>query len=99
MKKGLLGLYWKDRLVGTISDVHWSDFPWLIGKIALRRLTRPLRQALEYVSSESNSVDGLRDWPFAEELFWNWAVLNPDGSRKEIGIPIVDFATGYVEWR
>jgi hypothetical protein len=94
-----LRLYWKDRLIGEITDASWTDFPWVGGKIKLKRLAKEMRQVLNYVFEQSRSEDGLRDWPFVDELFWNWSILKPDGSREEIGIPIVDFADGSIEWR
>jgi hypothetical protein len=92
-------LYWKDELVGTVTDVAWVDFPWAGGKIVVAALSRDVRAALEYIERESNSDDGLQVWPFADELSENWRIVKPDGEVVEIWPPIIDFATGFVTWR
>jgi hypothetical protein len=94
-----LRLCWKKRLVGDITDVAWTDFPWVSGRVKLKRLTKELRQILKYVFKESRSEEGLRNWPFADDLFWNWSILKADETREEIGIPIIDFTDGSIEWR
>jgi hypothetical protein len=94
-----LRLFWKDRLIGEVTDVGWVDFLWAGGKLVIKKLSQKLRKALEYVFAESQSEDGLQEWPFPDELFWNWSVVKPDNTKVEIGIPIIDFTDGSIEWR
>ena len=43
--------------------------------------------------------EGLRDWPFPDELAEHWRIIKPEGTEIEIMPPIVDFAKGFVTWR
>jgi hypothetical protein len=92
-------LYWKDHLVGTITDVGWTDFPWAGGKIAIGNLSKEVREVLEYISKESESEDGLLDWPFPDEMADHWRIVKPSGEQVEITPPVVDFSDGHVRWR
>jgi len=58
-----------------------------------------VRAVLEYIDCESKRDDGVRDWPFPDELAEHWRVVKPDGTEVEIMPPVVDFADGYVTWR
>lgn len=92
-------LYWKDQLVGVVTGVGWTNFPWAGGRITIGKLSGEVRAALEYVDRESKSDDGLQDWPFPEELMDHWRVVKPSGEAVEVSLPVVDFADGFVEWR
>jgi hypothetical protein len=92
-------LYWRDQLVGVITDVGWVDFPWAGGKIALGDMSDEIRTVLEYIDHESKTDEGLQDWPFPDELAEHWRVVKPDGKEVEIMPPVVDFTDGVVTWR
>jgi hypothetical protein len=92
-------LYWKDQLIGTVTDVGWTDFPWAGGKIILADLSNEVREVLEYVDAESRSDDGLQDWPFDDEMAEHWRIVKPSGEEVEIMPPVVDFVDEFVTWR
>jgi hypothetical protein len=94
-----LKLYWKDQLIGHVRDAGWSDFPWVCGKVSIINMSPDLREVLEYVHKESISEDGLRDWPYPEEYWEDWRMVKPDGTSREIMLPIIDFETGDIDWR
>jgi hypothetical protein len=94
-----LKLFWRDQLVGTITGARWSDFPWVSGTLTITQLSPNIRTALEYVAAQVDTEEGLTDWPFAEDLGYHWQIVRPDGTAKEVSLPIVDFSTGHVEWR
>jgi hypothetical protein len=99
MKTGALRLYWKKQLVGEITEYVGSDFPWFGGKIALKRLSQPLRTALEWFATQA-TADELDEPEFEEDLLNNWSLVKPDGSRVELlGVPLVRIAQGLIEWR
>jgi hypothetical protein len=92
-------LYWKGQLVGTITDVGWTDFPWAGGKLTIGDLSKEVREVLEHISAEAESEDGLQDWPFSDEMAEHWRIVKPDGKEVEIMPPVIDFSDGYVTWR
>ncbi|MBL8799217.1 MAG: hypothetical protein JNM56_35350 [Planctomycetia bacterium] len=94
-----LQLFWKDQLIGRITDAGWSDFPWMSGKVSINQIPPELREAMEYLHREATSDDGVTDWPFPEEFAAGWRMVKPDGTAVEISQPIIDFATGDVDWR
>ncbi len=96
---GPLQLFWKDQRVGRITDYGWSDFPWLVGKIALARVRPELRKVLRYVATKSATEEGLTDWPFDDELSVGWAAVDSSGARKEVSLPVIDLSAGTVTWR
>jgi hypothetical protein len=53
-------LYWRDQLVGVVTDVGWTDFSWVGGKIAVGELSDEVRAVLEDIDRESKTLDGLR---------------------------------------
>ena len=85
MNTGLHQLFWKDQLVGTITDVGWTDFPWAGGKFTLGQPSKELRDVLEYISKESATDEGLHDWPFPDEMGEHWRVVKPDGRSAGCG--------------
>ena len=93
-----INLFWKDQLIGHITDVGWSDFPWASGKISIISMPPDLREAMEWLHKESISEDGVMDWPFSEDFVWGWRLEKPDGTSQEILQPIIDFGSGDVEW-
>ena len=99
MDGGRHRLYWRDQLVGVVTDVGWTDFPWAGGKIMVGELSGEVRAVLEYIGRESKTADGLQDWPFADEMAEHWRIVQPDGKEVEIMPPVVDFADGFVTWR
>jgi hypothetical protein len=99
MSLGPLKLYWKKQLVGVITDVTSSDFPWNNGRFQARRMGRRLREVLEWLSTQAEA-DELQDPPFDAELVASWAIVKPDQTRVELLLPpIVDFHKGLAEWR
>jgi hypothetical protein len=99
MSDGRHLLYCGDQLVGVVTDVGWTDFPWAGGNISLAQLSAEVRAVLEYIDRESKTDDGLQDWPFPDELAEQWRIVKPDGEEVEIMPPVVDFAEGFVTWR
>ena len=93
-----LDLYWKNLLVGQVSDAAWSDFPWVFGKVTIFGMPADLRDAMEYLHRESHSEDGVCDWPFPEEFVWDWRVVDAEGESVDICQPIIDFEAGEIEW-
>jgi hypothetical protein len=92
-------LYWRDQLVGVVTDVGWTDFPEVGGTFTVGQLSDEVRAVLEYIDRESKMDDGVQDWPFPDELADHWRVVKPDGTEVEIMPPVVDFADAYVYWR
>ena len=98
MLKQPLKLYWRDQLIGHISEAAWSDFPWALGKVSIVSMQPELREAMEYLHRESYTEDGVTDWPYPEEFVWDWSIVDSDGETTEIGQPIIDFNAGEIEW-
>src|SRR5262249_46640480 len=99
MKSGVMRLYWKKQLVGEITEYAGSNFPWFGGKIALMRMSQPLRTVLEWFASQA-TADDLEEPAFQDELLNNWSIVKPDGNRVELlGVPLVRIAQGLIEWR
>ncbi len=92
-------LYWKEQLVGIVTDVGWVDFPEAGGNITVGELSPEDRAVLEYIDTESKTDDGVCDWPFAEEFAEHWRIVKPDGTNVEITPPVLDFAESFVTWR
>jgi hypothetical protein len=99
MTDGEHQLFWREELVGIVTDVGWTDFPWAGGKITIGELSDEVRKVLEYIDCECKTEGGLQDWPFPEEYEENWRIIKPDGTEEEISFPIVDFALSFVTWR
>ncbi|MBL8798931.1 MAG: hypothetical protein JNM56_33915 [Planctomycetia bacterium] len=99
MPKKRLSLFWKDQLVGFVSDASVSDFPWVCGKFTVCPIPKELRAALEYIHRESNTDDGLQDWPFPEEFLDHWKIVQSDETARETSPPIIDFKKGIIDWR
>ena len=99
MKDGLYRLKWQNQCLGTITDAHWEDFPWAVGRFSEENLSKELREVLDYIVTQSATEDGLVDWPFSEELVEHWKIIEPDGEEKEIIPPIIDFTAGSITWR
>jgi hypothetical protein len=86
-------------LVGLITDVGGSDFPWMDGRFEARRLGKRLRAVLEWFAAQAEAEE-LEEPPFPPDLLENWAMVKPDRGRVElVGPPLVRFAEGVVEWR
>jgi hypothetical protein len=92
-------LYWRDQLVGVVTGVGWTDFPWAGGKFALGELSGEIRTVLEYIDRESKTDEGVHDWPFPDEFAEHWRIVTPNGTEVEIMPPVIDFAVGHVTWR
>jgi hypothetical protein len=94
-----LKLFWKDRLIGQVTDAGWSDFPAATGKVSIIHMPPALREAMEWLHTESNSENGVTDWPFSEDFVWGWRLEKPDGTSEEISQPIIDFGNGDIDWQ
>lgn len=94
-------LFWCNQIIGTISDVGWSDFPWVSGNFLSNTIDSEIRNLLEWFDIESKKDDGISvDPPFREELLNGWSIEKPDGTKTELIMPpIIDFASGIIEWR
>ena len=93
-------LLWRDQLIATVTNVGWSDFPWVRGKFVAVEMASEIREILEWIERESRTEGGITDDPpFAEELLDEWSIERPDGTRVEITIPVLGFADGTIEWR
>lgn len=53
MVVGPLKLYWKQQLVGVITEATWSDFPWIIGRFEARRVGKRLREVLAWFAAQA----------------------------------------------
>ena len=92
-------LYWNSQLVGVITEVTFSDFPWVIGRFQARRVGKRLRAVLDWFAAQAPDEE-MQDPPFAPELLEAWVVVKPDGGRHELLMPpLIDFAKGFAEWR
>lgn len=92
-------LYWRSQLVGVITEAAFSDFPWMIGRFESRRVSKRLREVLEWFAAQVEA-DELQDPPFASDLVENWVIVKPDGGRHELLMPpLIDFDMGSAEWR
>jgi hypothetical protein len=99
MTVGPLKLYWKNQLVGVITESTWSDFPWIAGRFEAQPIPNLLREVLTWFASQAKAEE-LQDPPFDADLVRNWAIVKPDQSRVELLLPpIVDFIKGLAEWR
>jgi hypothetical protein len=93
-------LLWRDQLVATVTDVALWDFPWLCGKFMLAPVAVEIRQLLEWMDHWSKTKDDLTDDPpFPSQLLRDWYMEEPDGSKTEIMIPVLDFADHTITWR
>ncbi|BDM81391.1 hypothetical protein [Acaryochloris marina] len=93
-------LLWRDQLIATITNVGWSDFPWVGGKFVATKMDSQIHELLEWIDCKSKTDDGMvDDPPFPEELLDDWYIEKPDGSKIEIMIPVLDFSAGTIEWR
>ena len=100
MIEGPLKVFWRDRLVGTVANAAYSDFPWIGADFVALPMEPRIREALEWIDRESRIEDSAyQDPPFAEELLDDWSIEMPDGEIVGISFPVVDFETGKVEWR
>ena len=100
MNEAVHRLLWRDHLIATVSEVRWSDFPWVGGKFIAVKMDAQIRELLEWIDRESKTDDGIvDDPPFPEELLTEWFIEKPDGSKTEIMIPVLDFSDGTIEWR
>ena len=92
-------LYWNSQLVGVIAEATFSDFPWVIGRFEVRRVSKRLREVLNWFAAQAQS-DELQDPPFASELLEGWVIVQPDGGRHDLLMPpLIDFDKGFAEWR
>lgn len=92
-------LYWKEQLVGIITEVSFSDFPWLSGRFEPRSMSKPLQEVLDWCAAQAEA-DELQDPPFESDLMEAWVIVKPDGSRHELILPpLIDFTEGLAEWR
>ena len=91
-------LYWKELLVGQVSDAACSEHPWIVGKVELNAIPQGLRKALTYLYAQSLTDEGVTDWPFSDEFEVDWAVVYADGSSTEICEPLINFETGQIKW-
>jgi hypothetical protein len=99
MKGPLLELHWKDQLVGVISDATVSDFPWLAGKFAAKRVSKQLREVMTWFAAQAEA-DELAEPPFGPELLEDWVIVKADGTWTVLdGVPLVDLKRGSIEWR
>ncbi|MEM9214153.1 MAG: hypothetical protein AAGD25_07365 [Cyanobacteria bacterium P01_F01_bin.150] len=87
-------------MIATITDVDWADFPWACGKFVAADMEPQIRDFLEWIGRESKTENGItEDPPFEDELFDEWFIENPDGTRTAIMMPVLDFLSGAIEWR
>jgi hypothetical protein len=91
-------LYWKQLLIGYVNDADCSDFPCVVGKVELNEIPSDLREALEYLYSQSLTDEGVTDWPFSDEFEVDWTAVYSDGSCTEICEPLIDFETCRIKW-
>ncbi|MEM7345020.1 MAG: hypothetical protein AAF485_12320 [Chloroflexota bacterium] len=100
MDKDHYRLYWKDQLIGVITNVGWSDFPWVGGDFTPAPMDSKLRKYLELLHNEALDDDEEPDELLFQEAFsTGWSIERPDGSKTKIFAPMVDFAEGWIEWR
>lgn len=93
-------LLWRAEMIATVTDVGWSDFPSVCGKFIASEMPSQIRQLLEWLERESKIEDGFaNDPPFPPEMFEDWYIEKPDGTKIEIMIPLLDFSRGTIEWR
>jgi hypothetical protein len=93
-----LTLCWAGQPLGQITEATWSDWPWASGKLVIGKLPADVRAVLEWFSRQADS-DNLEDPPFQDRLLDGWSIVASDGVATEIGVPVVDFASGTIEWR
>ncbi|PSB50148.1 hypothetical protein [Chamaesiphon polymorphus] len=100
MDDRLFHLYWHDRLIGTITNISYIDFPWLGGIIAFEELSDNVRSALEYIDAAlAEDYDRLPDVEFDVDPWEGWRIVAPDGKTIRMSPPVVDFVEGTVTWR
>jgi hypothetical protein len=91
-------LCWMDQVVGIVTDIQCSDFPWAEGKLTVVGLSGQLRAVLAWLSEQVNSEDDLEDPPFPAELVENWFLVKADGTKHNIILPAVDLVQGTVSF-
>ena len=91
-------LFCGSRLVGTISNVRWLDFPWPIGDFAPAAIDEDIRTVIAWFAAIGDAEE-LEDPPFPEPLLNDWWIERPGGDRKPVDVPIIDLADGTIEWR
>lgn len=94
--KEVLKLFRYDELMGTITNLD-SDWPWMIGIIALEPAADSFKPLWEFWTAEDNFGE---DPPFEvdEDLEEGWFVEKEDGERIHICFPAVH-SDGEVWWR
>ncbi|MFO0800417.1 MAG: hypothetical protein U0804_23360 [Gemmataceae bacterium] len=84
--------------VGRITGVALVDWPWLSGRFVAGNIPPELRAAIQWLAQQADA-DELTDPPFDADLLEKWTVVVPTGAMREIGVPLIDFATGTIEFR
>jgi hypothetical protein len=95
-----LQLFWKDVLIGNISEPEWLDFPWAIGRFIPEQVDSEVHALLQWFHQENKKDDpDLLCAPFPDHFLENWTIVKSDGTRNEIGPPIPDFDDMTIQWR
>ncbi len=93
-------LYWREQLIGVITNAAYIDFPWLGGMIELAAISNDIKVAFTYFHAMvEEDTEQLPDLPIADEMWKDWFIVTPDGKKRNISPPIVDFENGDVTWR
>ena len=94
-----LTLCWNGRPLGRITGVQLFDWPWVCGWLAPGDWPPGLRASAEALARAAASDGDLPDPPAGSGHYDGWTVVDPAGAANEISVPVVDFATGRIEWR
>ena len=94
-----LTLCWNGQSLGRIIHVAVFDWPWVCGHLIASEWPPTLRDSIEALARETASDDDLPDSPYVSGFYDGWTVIDPTGVVIEISVPVVDFATGSIEWR
>lgn len=93
----MLKLYHNTDLIGIIKSADSNGFD-MHGKIELTEKAAAFKPVFEFFENpENDSVEP----PFAEDILWNWKMVDEDGKSAEVGLPgIFDEADGtHIMWR
>ena len=94
-----LTLCWNGQPLGRITGIQVYDWPWACGRFVPSTWPENLRAAIEWLARQAESDDDLVDPPYAQEFYENWSVEEPSRTVREIGVPIINFVEGRIEWR
>ncbi|MBN9524199.1 hypothetical protein J0H58_37760 [bacterium] len=94
-----LTLCWNGRELGRINNVGAFDPPWMCGWLVPGDWPSDLRSSIETLARAVATESDLPDPPPGSGYYDGWSVVDPAGVVSEIGVPVVDFATGDIQWR